>query len=89
MRRFTKKMRDEFQKRDIRNILEAPFKVNVIVSAKGCCEECQQIDGKMFSMEQFLKEKPLPQKCCSRHNFCTCRYFSRGIRDDNGRLVPK
>jgi len=57
----------------------------------GVCFSCQQLNGKIFKIDDALKQMPIPNKNCTtiRHDkkraFCMCRYlpsseFLREIR---------
>jgi hypothetical protein len=58
----------------------------VIISTK-CCPECERIDGKVMTLDEVVKNPPLPQPECTRNNGCVCCYARQGRRDSNGRLV--
>ena len=89
MANFTKKHRDDLLNAHIQRMNDMPYRINVSIIASGCCEDCEKRNGEVFSFNELLKDLPLPQKCCTRYNFCICRYGAKGIRDSNGRLISK
>lgn len=46
----------------------------------GCCSYCESLNGKRLTIEQALKELPIPHRDCPHENtvFCTCSYEPAG-----------
>lgn len=86
---FTEEQRDAALKRDIEHAQNSKIKLNAIIIATGCCDECMKLDGKEFSLEQVINENILPQKNCTRFNFCICCYGFKSVRDENGLPIRK
>ena len=55
---------------------------NVSIIARGECEVCTRLNGKVFSIKDSLRTMPLPIKECTEHpynedlSFCSCWYSS-------------
>jgi hypothetical protein len=53
---------------------------NVKISSHGGCEACQELHGKIFTIDEALKEMPIPNKECTFKlhgeipRYCRCRY---------------
>lgn len=75
--------------RDLEQAKKSNLKLNVSFITKGCCLECDKLNGIGLSLEEVLKTKPLPYKNCTRELGCICCYGFHCIRDVNGRLVRK
>lgn len=73
----------------LRQAVESNLKLNVFFIANGCCEECNKIDNQKMSLEEVLKNQPLPHNKCKRPRGCICLYGFETIRDNNGRLIEK
>jgi hypothetical protein len=52
----------------------------VKISSHGGCEACQELHGKIFTIDEALKEMPIPNKECTFifdgkiPRYCMCRY---------------
>jgi len=52
----------------------------VQISSVGGCEACQELDGKVFTIDEALKEMPIPNKECTFQlhgkipRYCRCTY---------------
>jgi hypothetical protein len=67
---------------------DGDWKTKVEVIGK-FCPESENIDGKLFEIEDALKEQPIPLSNCSRKAGCICQYAAIAVRDENDRLVHK
>jgi hypothetical protein len=76
-------------KRDIDQAKKTGLKLNATLITKGCCSECDKIDGKELTFEEVLSTNPLPYKNCIRENGCICCYGFKTMRDKDGRLIRK
>lgn len=56
-------------------------KVEISSGGEGTCEACNQLDGKIFPIEDALKKMPLPFEKCTNSmehgnpGFCMCMYL--------------
>jgi rubrerythrin len=50
------------------------YKVVIVATYNRYCKDCQEQDGKMFTMEEALKKMPIPVKNCTNEGFCMCCY---------------
>ena len=39
----------------------------VKILAKDCCEDCKNLDGKIFQVQDMIKQNILPNKDCTNH----------------------
>jgi thioredoxin-related protein len=56
-------------------------KVQILTCGKNSCEACQQLDRKVFTIEEALEKMPIPCKECTfilydkTRGFCRCAYL--------------
>lgn len=56
-------------------------RVEVSAGGEGTCSECNQLDGKIFPIEDALEKMPLPFERCTNSmehgtpGFCMCMYL--------------
>lgn len=55
---------------------ELPFKVNIKLFTKGCCPECEKLNGRVIPIEEAFKTLPLPYHNCTREQGCFCMYLA-------------
>ncbi|MGN6532989.1 MAG: hypothetical protein ACTHK0_14705 [Ginsengibacter sp.] len=84
---MTKEQHLEFIKRDINKAKRSGMLLEVTLLTKGCCEECEKIDGKTMSLKEAIKTKPLPHLKCTRTPSCFCCYTFHPLRDAKGKLI--
>lgn len=58
-------------------------KVEIVTCKENSCPSCHKLDGKIYTIEQALKEMPIPEKNCSndpnpksKKGWCRCYYGS-------------
>ena len=61
----------------------------VAIISGSCCEFCNSLNNKMYSIEDALANKYLGSKNCSNSKGCNCTYSFVGQRNSNGRLIIK
>jgi len=55
-------------------------KVRIFTGGKDSCDACQQLDGKIFTIDEALQKMPIPNKECTfklydeNRGFCRCSY---------------
>ncbi|KKG09805.1 hypothetical protein [Methanosarcina sp. 2.H.A.1B.4] len=56
-------------------------RVFVFTGGDASCSECQKLSGRVYTIDEALREKPIPCKACShqlhegREGWCMCRYM--------------
>lgn len=72
----------EAAKWDLTRLQQNPFVTGVrILAVKTACPICQQLNGRIFTIDEALKKMPIPNKNCThKHNgkrgWCRCMYLS-------------
>lgn len=73
----------ESAKCDLREYIKQGFveKVEIVTCKENSCPSCQKLSGKIFTIEQALKEMPIPERSCSfdansklKKGWCRCIY---------------
>lgn len=73
---LARKMQSLSQKEELLAKQQDGFKKVEILANQGC-PECLKQNGKIYSIDQALKEMPLPNKnCCHQYGYCRCSYIS-------------
>lgn len=67
--------------RDINLATQVGCNEMFIIAGK-CCEECDKIDKKVFSLKDVKKLNPLPHKKCIRNGGCVCSYGFGELREN-------
>lgn len=65
------------------------YEFDVIINTANDCEACQNIDRKIISIKEALKDKIIPYNECNRKQGCACLYNIKLKRDKNDRLIRK
>lgn len=58
-------------------------KVQILTAGKGSCEQCQQSENKIFTIEEAFEKMPIPSKECThemsvgQRGFCKCCYIAK------------
>lgn len=74
-----KKASDSLNTSNINNLLQykqtgAVSKVEIL-SSDNSCESCQSQNGKIYTVEEAIKTRPLPCKeCNNKMGYCRCVY---------------
>lgn len=74
---------------DLKIIELSKYCTEVYIFSKGCCDECDALDMLTMSVEDALTYSLLPYTGCTRKTGCCCRYLSRAVRNEKGRLIMK
>jgi hypothetical protein len=75
-----KKISDDINTANIENLLQykrtgAVSRVEVF-AGNGSCEKCKSQNGKIFTVEDAIKTRPLPCKECDHEmGYCRCVYL--------------
>ena len=69
-------MKLKFQKGELERIKTTGIikKVDILADSSSC-ERCLELDGKVFSIDDALKENPLPVERCTHKYGCRCTYL--------------
>ena len=65
------------------------FEVGMFIITTKDCNESRQFEGKVYLLNDMVKDQPLPYSNCKRNGGCICMYGTEAIRDKNGRLTMK
>lgn len=96
MNYWNEKERDRLLNSSIQNARDSNLKLNVKIIGTKCCTECDEINGTIVSLEEYLNNPILPYHRCTRHSlpnpphsatFCICTLGFEPLRDSNGRLI--
>lgn len=63
------------------------YKINVEIICGNRCNQAKEIDGKIFPLEDMLKETLLPYKKCKRIGGCNCLYGYHMVMDENDKAI--
>lgn len=66
-----------------------PYEFDIVVNTTNDCEACKNIDGKIYTIKEALKDKIIPYCECKRKQGCACLYSIKLRRDKNDRLIRK
>lgn len=65
------------------------YEFDVIISATNDCEACQNIDRKIITIKEALKDNIIPYNECKRKQGCACSYSIKLKRDKNDSLIKR
>ncbi|MFA6973186.1 MAG: hypothetical protein WC238_00405 [Parcubacteria group bacterium] len=75
-----KNLSDDLNTENINNLLQyrqssVIFKVEIL-AAHNSCEKCKSQQGKIYTVEEAIKTRPLPCKECDHETgYCRCTYM--------------
>jgi hypothetical protein len=88
----------EFHKIELINFKDSGVKQVKILTCEDSCDSCKKNEGKILTIDQALKEMPLPCKGCSfefkksKKGWCRCCYqavYETETQADNKKLIKK
>lgn len=65
------------------------YEFDVIICATNDCEACQNIDRKIITIKEALKDNIIPYNECKRKNGCACTYSIKLKRDKNDDIIKR
>ena len=68
MTNWNEKERDRLLNSSIQNARDSNLKLNVKIIGTKCCTECDEINGTIVSMEEYLNNPILPFHKCTRNS---------------------
>jgi rubrerythrin len=60
-----------------KEMLGLKYKIVISATYNKYCQECQEQDGKMFTVDEALEKMPIPVKNCTNDGFCRCCYATK------------
>lgn len=66
-----------------------PYEFDLIINGTKDCQACKNIDRKIITIKEALKNNIIPYNKCTRKQGCACLYSLKLKRDNNDRLIRK
>lgn len=65
----------------------SPFECKAVIISGYCCDYCNELNDKIFSIEEMFEDLRIQTDKCTRKKGCNCTIGFIPQRDENGRLI--